>query len=108
MIAAAGFDMAIWDALAKAAGLPLARLLGGTLAPVPPYNSNGLWLTEMSTLAKESAELVEEGDFTGLKLRLGRDRLADDQAAIREVRKGAGESIKLMVDFNSYIRWVTC
>jgi mandelate racemase len=100
MIAAAGFDMAIWDALAKAAGLPLARLLGGTLAPVPAYNSNGLWLTEVSTLAKEAAELVEEGDFTGLKLRLGRDRLVDDLAAIREVREGAGESIKLMVDFN--------
>src|SRR5690349_15418977 len=94
MIAAAGVDMAIWDALAKAAGLPLARLLGGKLAPVPAYNSNGLWLTEVSTLAKEAAELVEEGDFTALKLRLGRDRLADDLAAIREVREGAGESIK--------------
>jgi hypothetical protein len=35
---------ALWDALAKAAGLPLARLLGGTLEPVPAYNSNGLGL----------------------------------------------------------------
>jgi len=100
MIAAAGIDMAIWDALAKAAGLPLACLLGGELAPVPAYNSNGLWLTDVSTLGKEAAELVEEGAFTALKLRLGRDRLADDLAAIREVREGAGESIKLMVDFN--------
>jgi mandelate racemase len=100
MIAAAGIDMAIWDALAKAAGLPLARLLGGTLAPVPAYNSNGLWLTEVSTVAKEAAELVAEGEFTGLKLRLGRDQLTDDLAAIREARQGAGESIKLMVDFN--------
>ena len=100
MIAAAGFDMAIWDALAKRAGLPLARLLGGNLAPVPAYNSNGLWLTEVSTLAKEAADLAGEGGFTALKLRLGRDRLADDMAAIREVREGAGESVKLMVDFN--------
>ena len=45
--------MALWDALAKAAGLPLAVLLGGSLAPVPAYNSNGLWLTEVDTLAKE-------------------------------------------------------
>jgi mandelate racemase len=100
MIAAAGIDMAIWDALGKAAGLPLARLLGGTVGTVPAYNSNGLWLTEVSTLAKEAAELVGEGGFTGLKLRLGRDRLADDLAAIHEVRQGVGESIKLMVDFN--------
>ena len=36
----------------------------------------------------------------GLKLRLGRDRLADDLAALRAVREGAGDEIKLMVDFN--------
>jgi mandelate racemase len=100
MIAVSGIDMAIWDALAKAAGLPLAVLLGGTLGPVPAYNSNGLWLTDVSTLAQEAGELVAEGGFAGLKLRLGRDRLADDKAAIREVRKAVGDDIKLMVDFN--------
>ncbi len=100
MIAVSGLDMAIWDALAKAAGMPLAVLLGGTLGPVPAYNSNGLWLIDPATLAREAGELVAEGGFKGLKLRLGRDRLADDLAAIREVRKGAGDEIKLMVDFN--------
>jgi mandelate racemase len=100
MIAVAGLDMAMWDALAKAAGLPLAVLLGGSLGPVPAYNSNGLWLTDVATLAKEAEELVAEGGFTGLKLRLGRDRLADDLAAIGEVRSAAGVHIKLMVDFN--------
>jgi len=100
MIAVSGLDMAIWDALAKAAGMPLAVLLGGTLGSVPAYNSNGLWLTDVGTLAREAGELVDEGGFKGLKLRLGRDRLADDLAAIREVRKGAGDEIKLMVDFN--------
>jgi mandelate racemase len=100
MIAVSGIDMATWDALAKAAEVPLARLLGGTVDAVPAYNSNGLWLTDVSTLAKEAAELVAEGGFAGLKLRLGRDILADDLAAIREVRQGAGDSVKLMVDFN--------
>jgi mandelate racemase len=100
MIAVSGLDMAAWDALAKAAAMPLTVLLGGTLGPVPAYNSNGLWLTDVATLAKEAGDLVAEGGFKGLKLRLGRDRLADDLAAIREVRNGAGEEIKLMVDFN--------
>ena len=100
MIAVAGLDMAMWDALAKAANQPLAALLGGTIGPVPAYNSNGLWLTDVSTLASEARELVSEGAFTGLKLRLGRDRLDDDLAAIREVRDAAGSDIKLMVDFN--------
>ena len=61
MIAVAGIDMAIWDALAKAAGMPLAVMLGGSLDRVPAYNSNGLWLTDVSTLAKEAKELVAEG-----------------------------------------------
>ena len=100
MIAVAGLDMAIWDAVAKAAGLPLAVMLGGSLGNVPAYNSNGLWLTDVSTLAREAEELVAEGQFTGLKLRLGRDRLADDVAAIGAVREGAGDDIKLMADFN--------
>ena len=38
MIAVAGIDMAIWDALAKAAGMPLAVMLGGSLGGVPAYN----------------------------------------------------------------------
>jgi len=42
MIAVAGIDMAAWDALAKAAGMPLCVLLGGTVGSVPAYNSNGL------------------------------------------------------------------
>lgn len=92
--------MAIWDALAKAAGMPLAVLLGGTLGPVPAYNSNGLWLIEVAGLSQEATELVAEGEFSALKLRLGRDRLADDREAIRQVRNGAGGDIKLMVDFN--------
>ncbi len=100
MIANAGIDMAAWDALAKAAGMPLAVLLGGSIGPVPAYNSNGLWLTDPATLATEAAELVAEGGFAGLKLRLGRDELADDLQALRQVRSGAGDEIKLMVDFN--------
>ena len=100
LIAVSGLDMAAWDALAKAADLPLATYLGGTVGPVPAYNSNGLWLTPLETLADEAAALVAEGGFTALKLRLGRDRLADDVAAIAAARTGAGAEVKLMCDFN--------
>jgi mandelate racemase len=100
LIAISGLDMAAWDALAKAANLPLAVFLGGTLGPVPAYNSNGLWLTPVATLAAEAAALTAEGGFTGLKLRLGRESLADDLAAVAAVREGAGTAVKLMCDFN--------
>lgn len=100
MIAAAGLDMAAWDALAIAAGLPLARLLGGSVGTVAAYNSNGLWLADPDALADEALELVAEGGFRALKLRLGRERLADDLRAVRAVREAVGEDVKLMVDFN--------
>jgi mandelate racemase len=100
MIAVSGLDMAAWDALAKAANMPLAVFLGGALGSVPAYNSNGLWLTEVTKLKDEAQELVQEGGFKGLKLRLGRDRLQDDVSAIETVRDGVGTDVKLMVDFN--------
>jgi mandelate racemase len=100
LIAVSGLDMAAWDALAKAAEVPLAVYLGGSLAPVPAYNSNGLWLTPLDTLAKEAEELVAEGGFAGLKLRLGRERLEDDQAAIRLIREVLGPDGHIMSDFN--------
>lgn len=100
LIAVSALDMAAWDALAKASGMPLAVFLGGTVGPVPAYNSNGLWLTPLDTLAAEAAALVAEGGFSGLKLRLGRETLADDLAAIAAVREAAGASVKLMCDFN--------
>jgi mandelate racemase len=71
MIAVAGIDMAAWDALARAAGVPLCVLLGGSIGAVPAYNSNGLWLRSPEEIATEAVELREEGGFQGLKLRLG-------------------------------------
>src|SRR5208337_7851 len=68
MIAVSGLDMAAWDALAKAAGLPLCVLLGGTVGPVKAYNSNGLWLADPEQVAEEAVELRNEGGFTALKL----------------------------------------
>jgi mandelate racemase len=99
-IAASALDMALWDVLAKEAGMPLVRLLGGTIRPLKAYNSNGLWRHEISTLAGEASELASEGGFTAMKLRLGNEHIRDDLAAIDAVRQGVGRDIDLMVDFN--------
>ena len=100
VIAAAGLDMAIWDALAKAAGLPLAVLLGGSVGKVRTYNTNGLWLLPVDKLATEAVELVAEGNFSAIKIRLGRPKLADDLKALELVREAIGKDIHLMCDFN--------
>jgi mandelate racemase len=100
MIAVSGIDMAAWDALAKAAGMPLCVLLGGSVGSVRSYNSNGLWLKEPQAVAIEAIELRDEGGFSALKLRLGRDRFRDDMATIEAVRQAVGDDVELMVDFN--------
>jgi mandelate racemase len=100
LAAVAGLDMALWDALAQAAGLPLARLLGGTLEPVPAYNSNGLGLIPPAAVADEALELLAEGGFTALKVRVGRDRAADDLEAVRQVRAAVGDEVTLVADYN--------
>ncbi|HUL90981.1 MAG TPA: enolase C-terminal domain-like protein [Burkholderiales bacterium] len=100
MIAVSGIDMAAWDALAKAAGLPLCVLLGGTVGSVRAYNSNGLWLQPPQVVAAEAPELRDEGGFGGLKLRLGRERPEEDLATVDAVRRAVGDDMQLMVDFN--------
>jgi mandelate racemase len=99
-IATAAVDMALWDALAKASGLPLAEYLGGSIGDVRAYNSNGLWRHPASELADEAAVLLNEGGFDTLKLRLGYEDVSDDLAAIAAVREGVGGDVNLMVDFN--------
>src|SRR5688500_9150799 len=91
MIAVSGLDMAAWDARAKAAAVPLCVLLGGSVGPVKAYNSNGLWLKESKAVASEALELLGEGVFTALKLRLGRERLQDDISTVEAVRDAVGD-----------------
>ena len=102
MIAVAGLDMAAWDALAKAADVPLCVLLGGSIGPVKAYNSNGLWLQSPESAAAEAVELLDErgGGFRAVKLRLGRADARDDLTTIKAVRDAIGDDIDLMVDFN--------
>jgi mandelate racemase len=95
----AGVDAACWDALAIAAGLPLARLLGSSLRPTPAYNSNGLGLLEPAAAAEEAQELVAEG-FRAVKMRLGRPSAQDDLAAVRAVRTAIAPDVALMADYN--------
>jgi mandelate racemase len=99
-IAVSGLDMAAWDALAQAANMPLCVLLGGSIGAVDAYNSNGLWLKEPPAVASEALELLDEGGFTALKLRLGRERPRDDLSTIEAVKRAVGEDVRLMVDYN--------
>ena len=98
-MAMAGFDMAWWDAHARAAGKPLVEFLGGSRRPIRAYNSCGLGLMDMEALARETDEMLE-GGFRGVKLRLGYPTLDEDLAAVKTVQARLPKGVELMVDYN--------
>jgi mandelate racemase len=98
--ALAGLDVAAWDALAIAAGMPLARLLGGELKPIAAYNSCGLGLMDEPAAVADEAEKLLAGGFRAIKLRLGYRTARQDLAALHAVRKRVGDGIAVMVDYN--------
>lgn len=99
-MALAGFDVAAWDAVAIAEGLPLARLLGAHPRPIPAYNSCGLGLTDDLGALADEAERLLVGGFRAVKLRLGYPTLGRDIEAVRAVRARIGGDVALMVDYN--------
>ena len=92
-------DVAAWDALALAAGQPLAQFLGAEPRPIPAYNSNGLGLMPSPALADEAQRLLE-GGFRAVKLRLGYPTLEEDVAALNAVRARLPGDISIMADYN--------
>ncbi|HWQ38231.1 MAG TPA: enolase C-terminal domain-like protein [Burkholderiales bacterium] len=99
-LALSGIDMVAWDALAQAQGVPLVVLLGGEIRPVRAYNSCGLWIKDPALLADEAEQLLAEGGFGAVKLRIGRDDFKQDLAAVRNVKRRIGDEVALMTDFN--------
>lgn len=97
-IALAALDMALWDALAVRAGLPLCALLGAEPRPVPVYASLRGWGPDM--LADEAARAVATLGARHVKFKLGHARIEDDLATIRAVRGAVGPEVAIMVDYN--------
>jgi len=98
-MALSALDAALWDAVAVAAGVPLATLLGSAPRPMRAYNSCGLGLMSPAAAADEAERLLE-GGFEAVKLRLGHATLDEDLAVTRAVRRRLPASVQVMVDYN--------
>jgi mandelate racemase len=96
-IAVSAIDMACWDAMARRASLPLARLLGGDLRPVKAYLSVGMDGPEAA--ARSAHEAIERG-FKALKIKIGYSTLDADLAAIEAALGVIGDKAGLAVDYN--------
>ena len=94
--AVSGIEIALWDIMGKATGLPIWRLLGGFQGSIPAY-----WapcLKPAKVIARECEGAVNAG-FSAIKLRVGLG-LEEDVKIVAAVRKAVGDEIDLMVDAN--------
>ena len=93
-------DVACWDAVGRAAELPLYKLFGGCRDRVDTYASSGLWLsTPTESLGAEANAFVAAG-FRAVKLRIGSKTIDADVARVRAVREAVGPDVGLLVDAN--------
>jgi D-galactarolactone cycloisomerase len=91
-------EAALWDLAGKAAGKPVAELLGGQLKRLLAYASTGEQRSP-SERAESALRLRDEG-FKALKVRIDRTKLDEGLAAVEAVREAVGESMDVMVDLN--------
>jgi L-alanine-DL-glutamate epimerase-like enolase superfamily enzyme len=99
--AVSAIDVALWDIKAKAAGVPLYKLLGGYRDRVPTYASGHLWREyTLQMLAETAPKLVEQG-YRAMKFRLGAEKtVAAELERVRVMREAVGPDIDLMIDIN--------
>jgi D-galactarolactone cycloisomerase len=91
-------EFGLWDLLAKRAGIPLWRLLGGTDPHVRVYAGGGsLCWNPLPLLVEETQALVARG-FRALKIKIGHGP-EEDAEIIRAVRTAAPD-LQIMVDAN--------
>src|ERR1700733_155447 len=104
-IALAAVDIALWDLRAKAARMPLWKLLGGaTTEKLEAYNTDIGWLSiPKDTLLERSRRAIEEEGFRRIKLKVGHDDPMIDLDRLEAVRKALGPNVTIAIDANG--RW---
>jgi L-alanine-DL-glutamate epimerase-like enolase superfamily enzyme len=101
-LALAAVDIALWDLKAKAAGVPLWKLLGG-LRPdgIDAYMTDGTWLNlSKQQIVDNARRSIQEKGFIGVKMWVGKPDPYEDLERIEAVRQAIGPKAKLMVDCN--------
>jgi len=98
VVALSGVDIALWDIVGKARGVPLYKLLGGKCRDKVPVYATALYPEEPSKVAKKARAFAEQG-FRGVKIKVGFD-LDQDVRIVRAVREELGKEFVVMTDAN--------
>lgn len=92
-----GIEIALWDILGKAAGLPVYRLLGGAVRTRVPIKMSVSGVEPER--AAELATWAMNRGLTALKVKTGIEP-EGDLARVKAVRRAIGPSVRLGVDAN--------
>jgi D(-)-tartrate dehydratase len=105
-VAVGTIDMAVWDAVAKIAGVPLFRLLAERhgLTPDPRvfvYAAGGYYYPgkDLSALRAEMRSYLQRG-YTVVKMKIGGVAIEEDRVRIEAVLAEIGSDAQLAVDAN--------
>jgi D-galactarolactone cycloisomerase len=97
----AAVDIACWDIVGKAAGLPLYRLFGGYRSEVPCYVTCAYYREGKDRAElRDEIEMLKAQGHRGFKGKVGGAPLAEDIERMALVREVIGDDRDLMIDVN--------
>ncbi len=110
--AISGIDVALWDILGKATGLPISVLLGGRFREKIRIYASLLFDMENPEASLDEAKRSTKDGTTAIKFGWGRTRNSafgldekKDESVVRLLREGLGENTDIMVDVGRYVNW---
>ena len=92
-------DIALWDLRGKASETPLSVMAGGAGTTTRAY-CGGIDLNFTTDKLLANVQGYLDRGFNAVKIKVGRERFAEDAARVRAVRDLIGADAKLMVDAN--------
>ena len=100
MMAIAAADIAVWDILGKAVGMPVHRLLGGCFREkIKAYASSIYFAGRDAREIGAAAEQFAKEGFTAIKLKVGAGE-KNDIENVKAIRSAVGNDVQIMADAN--------
>lgn len=100
MMAQSAIDIALWDVVGKAAGLPLHRLWGHFRSEIPVYGSGCFRGSRGDGMIAKAKRYVAQG-YKAIKMQVAHiGDLRTDLDNVRRMRDAVGPDIDIMIDVN--------